>query len=336
MALVPCPVSAQSAGPPLPSPSPARLGAGSVSGAVVDRDGEFLPGAEVRLTVLGSGTVLTTTCDDEGHFHFNDVPAGKVKIQASAEDFQPVETTGIAVPGETLEVPVITLSTAAAQFSVNAMTQAELAKVEVKQEEHQRLLGILPNFGIAYDWHAPPLTPRQKFELATRATIDPTTFGANAAIVGTERLLGGYPEFGPGAAGFWHLYGVSLADVAIGNELGGAILPTIFHQDPRYFWKGSGTFVSRLGYALSRAVICRGDNGKNQFSYSGVFGDLGAGALSNIYYPSQDRHGALLTFENGLLDIGSDAVGNVVQEFIFKWITPGSRKIPSSAPDSTK
>jgi hypothetical protein len=305
---------------------------GAVAGSVVDADGDFLPAAQVQLTIVATGAVLAGVCDDQGHFRFAAVPAGAFRVRAFTEGLQPTDVAGVAADGRTVELPSIVLATATAQFSVSAMTQAELAEVEVKQEEHQRLLGILPNFGIAYDWNAPPLTSAQKFELATRATIDPVTLGANAGIVGAERWVGEYQEFGKGAAGFWKLYGATLADVAVGNELGGAILPSLLHQDPRYFWKGSGTWRSRFGYAVSRAVITRGDNGKDQFSYSGVLGDLGAGAFSNIYYPAVDRHGAALTFENGLLDIGFDALGNVVQEFLFKHLTPGSRQIQSTAP----
>ena len=307
---------------------------GTVSGTVVDADGDVVEGATVKLLVAGAATPLKMLTDDDGVFVFNAVPPGAFTVTASSEGVQDVSVTGQLRPADATDVGTIALRTATAQFEVSAMSPHDAAQIDVKQEESQRLLGILPNFGITYNWNAPRLDAKQKFELATRSVIDPTTFLANAGIAGGERYVGEFQEFGPGWLGFWKLYGAITADTAIGTELGGAILPTVLHQDPRYFWKGTGTIRSRVLYALSRAIICRGDDGHNQFSYSGVIGDFAAGAISNLYYPKVDRNGASLTFQNGAIDLGYDALGNVIQEFLFKDLTPGSRKTKSNAPGS--
>jgi len=119
-----------------------------------------------------------------------------------------------------------------------------------------------------------------------------------------------------------------MADFVSGTLLGGAVLPVVFHQDPRYFYKGTGSVWSRFGYAMATAVIAKGDNGKWQPAYASVLGDVGAGALSNLYYPAGSRNGAALTFENGGLSILFDGAGNVVQEFLLKHLTPKVPKGP--------
>jgi hypothetical protein len=97
-------------------------------------------------------------------------------------------------------------------------------------------------------------------------------------------------------------------------------------QDPRYFYKGTGTRRSRVLYALANAVICKGGNRKWQPNYSNMLGGLAAGGISNLYYPAKDRNGARLTFENGLIEIGATAGANLVEEFLFPRPTPKSSK----------
>ena len=114
-----------------------------------------------------------------------------------------------------------------------------------------------------------------------------------------------------------------MADTAIGGMLGGAVLPVLFHQDPRYFYKGTGTKWQRAWYAIGTSVIARGDNGKWQPAYASVLGDFASGAISNLYYPASNRNGAELTIENGFLAIAGNAAGNLLQEFVLKKISTG-------------
>src|SRR5262249_5381575 len=190
----------------------------------------------------------------------------------------------------------------------------QIAQDEIKAEEKQRALGFIPNFYVTYNPNAVPLSPKQKFELAWKSTTDPVTFGLTAAIAGVEQATNYASGYGQGAAGYGKRFGAAYADSVTGTFIGGAILPSLLKQDPRYFYKGSGSKSSRILYALANAVICKGDNGHWQFNYSSIGGSLAAGALSNLYYPGKDRNAATWTFENTLIGIGATAATNLLQE----------------------
>ena len=149
-----------------------------------------------------------------------------------------------------------------------------------------------------------------------------------AAIAGIQQGANAFSGYGQGAKGYAKRYGASYADSAIGTFIGGAILPSVFKQDPRYFYKGTGTRRSRFFYAIANAVICKGDNGHWQANYSSMLGSLAAGGISNLYYPDSDRD-ATVTFENTLIAIGSNAANNLLQEFVIRKLT---RNAPTYAP----
>ena len=167
------------------------------------------------------------------------------------------------------------------------------------------------------------MTPKQKYKLAVRSIVDPATFIIVGGFAGLEQATNEFSGYRQGAAGYGKRYGAGLADTDIGAMLGGAVLPVLFHQDPRYFYKGTGTKWHRTLYALSTAVIARGDNGKWQPAYAGVLGDFASGAISNLYYPASNRNGAELTIENGFLAVAGTGVGNLLQEFVLKKISSG-------------
>ncbi|MBV9405977.1 MAG: hypothetical protein JO211_11575 [Acidobacteriaceae bacterium] len=123
-----------------------------------------------------------------------------------------------------------------------------------------------------------------------------------------------YPGYGQGAQGYGKRMGAAYADSFDGTLLGNALFPALLHQDPRYFRKGTGSFSSRLLYAVSTTVICKGDNGHWQPNYSNVLGNLAAGGIANLYYPSSDR-GVGLTFERSITVSAEGAIGAVVYEF---------------------
>jgi hypothetical protein len=120
---------------------------------------------------------------------------------------------------------------------------------------------------------------------------------------------------------------LSDADEALSRMIGSAILPSLLHQDPRYFYRGSGSKKSRAFYAISSAVICRGDNGRLQPNYSYVLGSFAAGGISNLYHPASDR-GVGLTIGNGFLNVAAHALDNLGREFVFRKLTP---KVPDYA-----
>jgi len=292
-------------------------------------DGEDVPIAGALVTLTGaSGGERKTVTDADGAFHFDGVPAGGFRIMVKAAGFADTTATGKLAPGEQQEMPPFALRVAELDTQVDAISQVALAEQQLKVEEHQRLLGVLPNFYVTYDHNAVPLTARQKYKLEGKLLIDPVNIAVTGILAGVQQERNTFSGYGQGAAGYAKRFGAGYADFAVGTGLGGAVLAVLFHQDPRYFYKGTGSVWRRGSYALATAVIAKGDNGKWQPAYASLLGDFAAGAISNIYYPASDRNGAKLTFENGGLSVLSDGISNVVQEFLLKHLTPGAPKGP--------
>ncbi|MGB7136332.1 MAG: carboxypeptidase regulatory-like domain-containing protein, partial [Acidobacteriaceae bacterium] len=196
----------------------------------------------------------------------------------------------------------------------------EEAEEDVHIEESQRVLGIVPNFYSSFDWNAPPLNAKQKFKLAIRSEIDPITFAGAAFIAAGEQSRKIYPGYGQEAGGFGKRFAAQYMNDFDSRMIGSALLPSLFHQDPRYFYKGTGTIRSRALYAIESAFICRGDNGKAEFDFSHIGGDLAAGTLSNLYYPEANE-GVSLVFVNTAIEIGGMAGTNLIREFVLRGIT---------------
>jgi hypothetical protein len=305
---------------------------GSVHGVVVNPDGAVYEGAHVTLTPFGasagsgasnnSPTPSEAATDSNGRFNFDGVPPGAFKLMVSSVGFTTQVVTVTLAAGESYEARQIVLQMNAASSEVDVTaTREEIATEELKQEETQRVLGVIPNFYVTYVPDAPPLTRRQKYNLAWRSSIDPVTFLAVGFFAGIEQADNSFAGYGQGSEGYAKRYGAGYADSFIGAMIGGAILPAWWKQDPRYFYKGTGTSRSRVRYAIANAVVCKGDNGHWQANYSGIIGGLAAGGISNLYYPPSDR-GAALTFENALFNTGMSAVQNLFQEFVVRKLTP--------------
>jgi hypothetical protein len=188
------------------------------------------------------------------------------------------------------------------------------------------VLGFIPNFYVTYDPHPVALTSKQKFELAWRTTIDPVTFAIVGGIAGVQQADNDFNGYGQGAQGYAKRFGSTYANLAAGTFIGSAILPSLLKQDPRYFYKGTGSTRSRSLYAIANAVICKGDNGHWQVNYSNILGSLAAGAISNLYYPAQNRNGAALTFENAAIGVGATAAANLVEEFLMRKLTSNANR----------
>jgi Carboxypeptidase regulatory-like domain len=299
---------------------------GTISGTVVDQNGNFVFSALVRLQREGHIEEREAVSDKEGHFTFAGVPAGPFRLTVGAVTFADQEVAGILHPGEALEVPQISLLIGAATTEVRvSVTNYELAEEQVKIEETQRVLGVFPNFYVTYQQDTLPLRPKQKFELAWKTSVDPVTFAVTGGFAGVQQAENTFSGYGQGAQGYAKRYGASYGDSFIGAMVGGAILPSLLKQDPRYFYKGTGSTRSRILYAIANAVICKGDNGHWQPDYSGILGSLAAGGISNLYYPASSRNGAWLTFENTFIGLGGSAAGNLFQEFLVRKLTPHTR-----------
>lgn len=306
---------------------------GTISGTVVDQQGAMVAGATVKLSrEEGASLAQETTSDSDGQFSFANVSPGPFQLTIAAAGFSTQTAVGTLRSGEDCMVSPIALAVAASASEVRvAMTPVEVAEAEIKDEEKQRVLGVIPNFYVTYNPTAAPLHPRQKFELAWKLTIDPVNFGVTAGIAGIQQATNDFSGYGPGAQGYAKRLGAAYADSITGTFIGGAILPSLFKQDPRYFYKGSGTRRARLFYALASSVMCRGDNGHRQVNYSALMGSLAAGGISNLYYPESDRD-ASVTFENTLIGIGASAANNVLQEFVIRKFTRNAPTYSAAKP----
>jgi uncharacterized membrane protein YeaQ/YmgE (transglycosylase-associated protein family) len=298
---------------------------GDVTGTVLDQTGAVVAGARVTLTADGQSLSREVLSNSDGQFSFANVAPGTFQLTVSLVGFTAQKLSGVLTPGGVYIVPPIALSVATEVTEVHVgLESTELAEEQIKDQEKQRVLGVVPNFYVSYISDAVPLTPKQKFELAWKTTIDPVTFVIVGATAGLQQAENNFSEYGQGAQGYGKRYGANYADTVTGTFLGDALFPSLMKQDPRYFYKGTGTVRSRILYAIAMSVICKGDNGHWQLYYSGILGGLVAGGISNAYYPPKDR-GAGLVFENEIIGIGGAAASNIIQEFIIPKLTPSHR-----------
>ena len=314
---LPAPPPASAQGPAsTPSDHATPPSSGSVSGTVVDKDGAVIPNATIVLT---SGTFTSRLLSaGDGSFGFTNVPGGPFELTVSASGFGTQAKSGVLQPGESFVLPPVQMAVATS-IEVNVTkTREEIAEEQIHVEENQRIFGVFPNFYISYLPDAVPLDTRQKFQLGWKSVIDPVSFGMVGVIAGIEQATNAFSGFGQGAQGYGKRYGAAYADMVSGTFIGSVILPSVLKQDPRYFYKGTGTRKSRFFYALASAVICKGDNGHWQPNYSNMLGSLAAGGLSNLYYPASDRNGVGLTFANASIGIASSGMGAVIEEFFLR------------------
>jgi len=317
------------ANPQASAPAPAiPEQTGAVSGTVTDSNGDLVSGATV--TIDGSDDHATATADDNGTFNFSGLkPGADYRVTVTAKGFQPWTSPALAVTaGGFVIVKEIQLRIAAAATSVTVTASSvELATEQVQLEEKQRIFGIIPNFYVVYDSeNAAPLTPKLKFQMAFRSLVDPVSF-AGAVVMGAIDQAADIPSYREGWRGYGERVGSVYADGFTDTMLGGAILPTILRQDPRYYYKGKGSIRSRALYAMAAPFVCKGDNGRWQPNYSSVGGDLISASISTAYYPSSDR-GAGLLFENLLIETAERSASTLIQEFLLRKWTPSANGRP--------
>ena len=226
----------------------------SIAGTVLDSRGA--PLARVQVTLAGQDNTVNrlVTADDKGAFTFADLPAGTYRVKINVAGLEPF-TSAVAVgASEKRELPVVALRIATKTTTVGVVaTLNEIAQAQVKEEEKQRILGFLPNYYTSYIWDAAPMTPKLKFNLALRTATDPITFLVVAGVAGVEQAHKTFPGYGQGFEGYAKRYGASYADTVSGRMFGSAIFPALLHQDPRYFYRGSGS-------TRARDALCDGVN----------------------------------------------------------------------------
>jgi hypothetical protein len=292
---------------------------GTITGTVLDTSGASVAQADVKLSLDGRGPDQEMPSKDGGGFAFSNVAPGPFRLSFTGNGFAARTIAGEIHADETLGLPPITLAVGTLATTVNVtQTQSEIAEAQIKAEVQQRLIGVIPNYFVTYETDAAPLNTAQKFELARKDFLDPFSFVINGIVAGVGQAQNANKGFGQGAQGYAKRYGAGYADYTAGSLIGSVIMPAIFKQDPRYFYKGTGSKRSRFFYAISRTVICRGDNKHDQFCYSSFISRPASGFLSNYYYPAADRNSAGVIFENAAVGIGAEAIGNLFQEFVAR------------------
>lgn len=266
----------------------APSGPGSIVGTVLDVNGGVVPNASIRLQEGHSERVGVANAND--FFSFDNITPGvRCSVLVSAPKFAPWTSEVPALsPGQFYSLSGIKLHLETVHFVVKAKTTEEIATEQVRVEETQRALRVIPNFYVAYDPNSAPLTAKLKFQLAFRLLVDPATIGRFVLNSGFYQMSH-YPDYQEGLKGFGQRLGATFAGGYANLFIGDTMFPALLHQDPRYFYQGTSSTRSRLMHALSNAFITRGDNGHSEINYSDILGSLASGAVANAYYPSLDR-----------------------------------------------
>jgi hypothetical protein len=298
----------------------------SISGTVQDINEDVVSGAIVVLEGPSAQERRTVVASENGAFQFGGLKAGiPYRVTIEARDFENWSSQSITLtPGQYLILSGIDLRVPSLVTTVTVQAdQEQIATEQVDVEIKQRVFGIIPNFYVTYDPDAAPLTTGLKYKLALKADTDVMT-PIGVAFMSALYQAGDMPNYGQGWDAYAKRFGAGYADTSTDIFIGGAVLPSLLHQDPRYFYQGTGTKKSRAMHAILSPFICKGDNGKAQPNYSSMGGDLASGAISNFYYPESDR-GAKLVFQGFLVTTGVRIMNGVVQEFILRKLTPSAR-----------
>ena len=306
--------------PTAPAAQPAHI-----VGTVTDTSGGLVPYAIVTVAAGHEGR-RSAVADGVGFFEFDNlIPGTRYQVTVKAKGFADWTSSTISLSQgqfDILEDVRLTLLGNGASVTVVA-SREELATEDIQIAEHQRVLGFIPNFYVSYDKNPVPLTAKIKFKLALKVSIDPVTF-AGSAFIAAINQASHYPNYPEGVTGYGQRFGSIYLNGLTDIMVGGAILPSILHQDPRYFYQGTGSKRSRLIHALSSPIICRGDNGRWQPNYSSIGGYLVSGTIANAYYPEANRGTSLLS-RIFAIDFTANIANGVLQEFVLRKLTPSAK-----------
>jgi Carboxypeptidase regulatory-like domain len=291
---------------------------GTIIGTALDLNGDPVPNAKVELKSSDNGDRRTVTSTENGFFQFRDVQPGvPYEITIAAQGFANWNSSPITLePGQFKIVTGIQLRIRTEVTQVNVTYDpVQVASEQLKAEEHQRVLGFIPNFYVSYEKNPAPLTAKMKFQLALKVSTDPVTAAGVLGMAGIRQAADS-PKYGQGWGAYGKRLGATAADGFSDIMIGGAILPSLLHQDPRYFYQGTGTTGSRIRRAIFSPFVARGDNGSWQPNYSSIGGDLASSALSNLYFPQANR-GVGLVFGNFAIGTAERIGASLAQEFII-------------------
>lgn len=187
-------------------------------------------------------------------------------------------------------------------------------KTDTPPPVDKRVLGVLPNYRTAQltaDYH--PITPKQKMTIAFKDSFDYPLLGLAAVYAAFYQLEDTHPQFGQGFKGYLRRFGTSYCDQVVGNMLTEGILPSAFHEDPRYFRLGEGTTRHRTVYALTRIFVTRTDSGGKTFNFAEVIGNGSATLIGWSYYT--DTRNPEDYFQTFGTQLATDAISQVLKEF---------------------
>lgn len=182
------------------------------------------------------------------------------------------------------------------------------------KNEDKHVLGVLPNYRTAElttDYH--PISNKYKLTIALKDTFDYPLIGVGATYALLYQAENSHPQFGQGVEGYAKRFGTSYTDQVVGNMMTEGILPILFKEDPRYFRKATGSAKSRLGYALSRIVITRTNEGNKTFNFAEILGNGIAASVGLSYY--QDDRDVADFMQNWGTQLATDAISQVLKEF---------------------
>jgi carboxypeptidase family protein len=299
----------------------ANVQTGSIRGTVTDVGDN--PVSDAAVVLHGpAGERFAAVAKDDGSFAFHDVTPGiAYQITVAAEGFGEWSSSVTVEPGQEKTLTDVTLHILAVKRAVTVTySSEEVAAQQLKAEEQQRVLGFIPNLYVTYEPHPEPLTTKMKFHLAYKDLTHPVFFVRTAAWAGVQQARDNPSEWRQGAKGYGKRLGAGFADGATGSLISNAILPSLLHQDPRYFYQGTGTKWSRARHAMLAPFVCKGDNGVTQPNYSEWGGSLIGYSISTAYYPSSNRTAGHV-FENFGIDMGLHVVSSLAQEFILAKFT---------------
>ena len=213
--------------------------------------------------------------------------------------------------------------------------KSEQEKSIERQEQSQRVMGVLPQFGVTSRQNASPLTQRQKFHLFVKSAFDPVTIGVVGMQAGLSQAENEFPAYGQGAEGYGKRYGAAFADQVSSGFWSNYAYPVLLKEDPRYFRLGEGSFTTRTFYSIKQEFVCHTDKGGRMFHFSNVLGAFTSGAISNIYYPGkslarvipatatspaipvyyESERGVTLTMSRAAIALGYGTAGGIFSEF---------------------
>ena len=309
--------------------SPGVAETANIIGTVTDVNGQTVASAEVVLRGPDSSGERTVMTSESGFFQFRDLASGVAyRITVRAREFADWTSPEITLdPGQFKIMTGIQLRIVAVQSEVRVTYDpVVVATQQFNLETHQRVFGFLPNFFVNYDQdNAAPLTAKMKFKLALKVSTDPVT-AAGVFFVASARQAGNSPRYGQGWDAYGKRVGATAADGFSDIMIGGAILPTLLHQDPRYFYQGTGTTGSRIRHAAFSPFVAKYDDGHWGPNFSSLGGDLASSALANLYYPKADR-GAGLVFGNFAIGTAERIGASLAQEFLLSKYTKRGGKV---------